>query len=177
MADLLSLTLLGDRNLIRNLETMPDTVRAILLEKTRILTEDLARRVEENIETRLNKNKNEKAYSGSPKHMKDAVETFVDDDGNRVEGTVYIDNIPYARAQEKGANIPAHVIYPRRAKVLAFIAASGDKVVASRVFHPGAVIPPSRFMADAYREMGPIISKEIKKAVVQGIRAQMRSGR
>src|SRR3546814_6217067 len=73
MADFLQLTVLGDRNLLRNLEQMPDTVRAILLEKTRALTEDMADKVRQNIESRLSKTDKSKEYSGSPRHLKDAV--------------------------------------------------------------------------------------------------------
>ena len=177
MADFLQLTVLGDRNLIRNLEQMPDTVRAILLEKTRALTEDMADKVRENIEARLNKTNKPKEYSGSPTHMKDAVKVRITDDGVRVDGQVYIEGIPYARAQEEGAAIPPHMIYPKKAKLLAFMAATGDKVFATRVFHPGGMIPPTWFMKDAYREMAPRISRDMKNAVVQGIRAKMRTGR
>lgn len=177
MADFLSLTVLGDRNLIRNLEQMPDTVRAILVEKTRKLTEELAKRVEDNIQARLGKDSDRsKKYSGSPTHLKDAVETKITEDGVRIDGQVYIHGIPYAQAQESGAVIPPHIIRPRESKVLVFMAATGDKVFATRVFHPGGVIPPSYFMKDAYRDMSGRISRELKNAVVQGIRAKMRAG-
>lgn len=178
MADFLQLTVLGDRNLLRNLEQMPDTVRAILLEKTRALTEDMADKVRANIEARLSKTQGKsKEYSGSPTHLKDAVEVRIVEDGIRIDGQVYIEGIPYARAQEEGAATPPHMIYPKNGKLLAFIAATGDKVFATRVFHPGGQIPPTWFMKDAYREMGPRISRDIKNAVVQGIRAKMRAGR
>ena len=179
MTDFLQLTVLGERNLLRNLEQMPDVVRAILLEKTRVLTEDMADKVRQNIESRLSKTKDRKSkeYSGSPTHMKDAVKVRITEDGVRVDGQVYIEGIPYAKAQEEGAATPPHMIYPKKSKVLAFISATGDKVFATRVFHPGGQIPPTWFMKDAYREMGPRISKEIKNAVVQGIRANMRAGR
>lgn len=178
MADLLQLTVLGDRHLLRNLEQMPDTVRAILLEKTRALTEEMADKVRANIEGRLNKTQNKpKGYSGSPTHMKDAVKVQIVDDGIRVDGQVYIEGIPYARAQEEGAVVPPHMIYPKKAKVLAFMAATGDKVFATRVFHPGGMIPPSWFMKDAYRELSPRVGRDVRNAVVQGIRARMRAGR
>jgi len=179
MADFLQLTVLGDRNLLRNLEQMPDTVRTILLEKTRALTEDMADRVRDNIEARLGKTSatKSKEYSGSATHLKDAVKVRIEDDGVRIDGQVYISGIPYAKGQEEGASIPAHIIYPKKGKLLAFTAATGDKVFATRVFHPGAMIPPTWFMKDAYREMGPRISRDIKNAVVQGIRANMRAGR
>lgn len=178
MADLLSVHVIGDRNLIRNLDQMPDTVRAILVEKTRVLTEQLASKVRDNIEARLTKTQGRsKQYSGSPIHLRDAVETLVMDDSEGVEGLVFIGGIPYAKAQESGAATGPHMIFPKNGKLLAFTAATGDKVMATRVLHPGGQIPATWFMKDAYREMGPRISREMKNAVVQGIRASMRAGR
>lgn len=163
----LSLEILGHREALRNLEYMPDTVRAILLRKTGDWIEELEGRVIDNILSRLNKNSSGK--------LAGAVQSEVRQQGSRIEGEVWIEGIPYAKAQEQGASIPAHIIEPKNAKVLAFIGATGDKVFALRVFHPGAAIPPTFFMKDAYREMGPLISKGIKKAIVEGIRAKMRS--
>lgn len=179
MADFLSVSVLGDRNLIRNLEQMPDTVRAILVEKTRQLTEKMANIVRTNIDSRMTRSAKIKGEGGvGAIRMRDAVETSITVDPNRIEGSVYISDalVPYARIQERGGVIPPHIIRPREGKVMVFIASSGDKVFATRVFHPGAVIAPNWFMKDAYREMGPEISKEIKKAVVEGIRKNMRSG-
>lgn len=167
MSDFLSVELIGERALTRNLEQMPDAVRAILLDKVRMWTEDLYQKVEDNIIDRLNQKTG---------RLLEGLDMEVTTEGVRVEGRVFISGVPYAKAQEDGAVTPPHMIYPRNAKVLAFIAATGDKVFATRVFHPGAVIPAKNFMKDAYREMGPQISRGIKNAVVQGIREKMRSG-
>lgn len=163
--DFLSVDILGERNLIRNIDQLPETVRVILKEKVTDWTFKLKGKVIDNIRERL------KEKTGD---LTRGVEAEVTQEGLRVEGRVYIAGVPYAKAQEEGAAIPPHMIYPRNGKVLAFIAATGDKVFATRVFHPGAVIPPHWFMKDAYREMGPDISRGIKTAVVQGIRAKMR---
>lgn len=168
MADFLSLEIIGDRRALQNLEYMPDTVRAILLEKTEDWVEQLEDRVVQNILSRLGKN--------SSGRMAAAVRSTAGMNGKRVEGRVWIEDIPYAGIQERGGTTPPHIIRPRNAKVLAFIGATGDKVFAMRVFHPGGTITPTWFMKDAYREIGPIISRGIKTAIVQGIRANMRSG-
>lgn len=164
--DFLSVEVIGDRNLLRNLDQMPDIVRVILSQKVKTWTEKLADKVRENIESRLNR------HTGK---LLGSVKTKYTNRGKlQVEGQVYIAGVPYAEAQEEGATTPPHMIYPTKAKVLAFIASSGDKMFAMHVFHPGAQIPAEHFMKDAYREMGPEISRGIKTAVVQGIRAKMR---
>lgn len=163
--DFLSVDVLGERNLLRNLDQLPDTVRAILLDKVRVWTNKMADEVRDNIRSRL---------GGSGK-LAQAVQVELINDGLKVEGRVYIAGMPGARAQERGATIPPHIIRPRNGKVLAFMAASGQKMFATRVFHPGGVIPGTHFMKDAYRTQGPEISRGIKNAVVQGIRAKMRA--
>jgi len=165
-SDFLYVDIVGDRNLTRNLDQMPDIVRAILLEKVASWTNALEERVKDNISTRLTQ-KSGKLLS--------AVDSELIEENGKVEGRVFISGVPYAKPQEEGAVTPLHVIYPKNAKVLAFIAATGDKVFATRVLHPGAQIPASHFMKDAYREMGPQISRGIKQAVVEGIRKNMRS--
>jgi hypothetical protein len=163
--DLLYVELVGERNLTRNLDRMPDTVRAILLDKVEAWTHRMAEAVRANILARLGQK------SGS---LLNAVQEEVRIEGGRIEGRVYIAGVPHAVAQEKGAIIPPHIIRPRNAKILAFFGATGEKVFATRVSHPGGQIKPQFFMKDAYRDMGPEISRGIKKAVVDGIRANMR---
>jgi hypothetical protein len=122
--------------------------------------------VAENIDTRL-KQKSGKLASG--------LDSEVIEDGKRVEGRVFIHGVPYAKAQDEGATVGPHMIYPDKAKILAFYGMTGKKVFATRVSHPGGHIPASYFMKDAYREQGPEISRGIKKAVIEGLRANMRS--
>jgi len=165
--DFLSVEVIGERALTRNIDQMPEVVRTILAVKVKDWTHRLAEAVRSNIESRLSQ-KSGKLLRGVQE------EVIVGRD--RVEGRVFIAGVPHAQAQERGAVIPPHIIRPRNAKVLAFFAATGDKVIASRVFHPGGQIPPHYFMKDAYREMGPEISRGIKKAVVEGILARMRQG-
>lgn len=164
MSALFEVEILGDRNALRNLDRLPSTVAAILAEKVHAWTEELYDLVMGNISQRLGEK------SG---RLSAAVEMEVYQEGAKTEGRVFIDGIPYALAQERGAVIPAHMIYPHD-KILVFMAASGDKVFATRVFHPGAVIQGQHFMRDARREIAADISKGIKNAIVQGIRQRMR---
>jgi len=166
-SDFLYVDVLGDRNLLRNLDQMPDIVRAILLDKVRGFVEDVADDVRANIMARLN-SKTGNLLAG--------VKTELRTEGVRIDGRVYIAGAAHAMVQEKGAVTPPHMIYPRNGKVLAFMGATGQKVFATRVFHPGGQIPGQHFMKDAFRASGPDISRGIKNAVVQGIRAKMRQG-
>jgi hypothetical protein len=163
--DFLYLEVIGDRNVIRNLETMPDTVRVILAAKAEAWVDKLKDKVIDNIHDR---------FVGGTGKLAGAVESVVVNNGYEVEGRVFIAGIPYAKIQEEGGVTQPHLILPVNAKVLAFMAATGDKVMATKVMHPGSRITGKHYMKDAYREMGPEISRGIKKAVVDGIRQKMR---
>lgn len=165
--DFLSLEVVGDKALLRNFDQLPDVARAIVLAKMEGYMDELTGAVITSIEEHTN--------SKTGKLLSAVRSDVIQRDGG-IEGKVWIDEAvaPYARALEKGAAIPPHMIYPKNGKVLAFIGATGDKVFATRVFHPGAQITPRYFMKDARRSVGPMIARGLKQAVVQGIRAHMR---
>lgn len=165
MSDFLYIEVLGDRNALRNIDQMPDIVRAILAEKAERWVDEIANKVKENIRSRTN---------GSGR-MEAAVDTVVVNNGYEVEGRVFIAGVPYAQIQEEGGVTQPHVILPRNSKILAFHGAMGDKVFATKVMHPGSHIQGKHFMKDAYREKGAEISRDIKKAIVDGLRQNMRS--
>lgn len=153
-------------NRVANFDRLPDVAQAILLAKIEQFADKVRDRAAEYLEERL------KTKTG--RLTGDDIETEVRTDGRVVRARIFIANIPYAKAQEEGATTPAHMIYPRNGKVLAFMGATGEKVFATKVFHPGGVIPGKHFMRDAYRDFGPEISRGLKKALVDGIRANMR---
>ena len=163
--DFLSIEVLGERNLLRNVDQMPETVLHILRAKTAMWLEKLESAVVASIERNL-KTKTGKLAAG--------VKSILYDDGMLVGGSVYIAGVPYARIQDQGGVTPPHIIRARNSKVMAFYAATGNKVFATRVMHPGGVIAPTYFMKEAYREVSPDVGKGIKKAIVEGIRQNMR---
>lgn len=165
--DFLSVELLKERKLLQDIDAIPDDIRAILRDKMSRWTQDLASLVSSNIADRLNR------VSG---RLEDSVDWEFSDEGLVVEGHVFIHGVPYARAQESGAQVPAHVILPRNGKVLAFMAASGDKVFATRVLHPGGVIPPKYFMRDAYREMSPKITSRLYDNITRKLKRRFGNG-
>lgn len=174
--DFLYVEVTKETNILRGLDRMPEIVKVIVAEKIKLGAEKIKETAESNVRSRLNKTHKDKKYSGSPKHLADSIEIELTNDGIRVNGRVFVDpSIPYAHIQDRGGQTPPHMIYPREAKVLAFMSATGDKVFALRAFHPGGAIPASRFLKDAFRQHGPNIARSIKTGIVQGIRANMRS--
>jgi hypothetical protein len=164
-----SVDLLGTRHLAQTLDSMPETVREILREKVKALSIRLEQMVLSNIATR---------YKDSKGKLASAVSTFYEEEGFRIRGGVTIDTqiAPYARILDKGGAIPPHMIFPRNAKRLAFTGFQGDRVIVKRVSHPGAQLPAGHFMSDAYKSMTAETSLELKRAVIEGIRAKMRQG-
>ena len=155
-------------NRLNSFDRQPEVVRKILLDKVAVLTEKLAQ-----VAGRL---MSERLKSKTGRLTPSDIQTEVNEVGGGVVGRVFIQGVPYARIQEEGGQTSPHIIYPKNSKVLAFIGATGDKVIASRVFHPGGHIPGQHFFKDAYRQMGPEISRSLKKALVEGIRQNMRRG-
>ena len=77
---------------------------------------------------------------------------------------------PIAHLLEYGANVPAHEILPKIAKVLAFTGSAGT-VFAKAVHSPGATIPP-------YPALGPAFEarkSEIKAALIEAGREGMKA--
>jgi hypothetical protein len=164
----LTVELVGHRQLVSDFDRLPETVKVILRSKAEAWSRQLEDKVRTNIENR---------FSGSGKTA-NAVEGFYGEENGHIVAGVRIDlkRAPGARIQEEGGVIPAHIIRPRDAKRLAFIAATGDKVIVRQVFHPGAVIQGQHFMKDAYRDMSSQVATEMKRAVIEGIRASMHQG-
>jgi len=78
-------------------------------------------------------------------------------------------NIEYAMIHEFGGKTPAHDIFPKRGRALAFNW-KGKDVVFAKVHHPGSVFPERSFMRTALNEMKPEILAEFDKAIMEVIR-------
>jgi hypothetical protein len=167
MADFYHFELVGARNALLNFEQLPDAAKRILHEKITQWTDVAEGLVRDNIQSRL-QTKSGRLLAGLKSNVREA--------GYRVEGTVYIEGVPYSRLQDIGGTISAHMIRPKNSPVLRFMM-NGKKVYAQYVFHPGAHIPGVRYMKDAFSSVGPQLSRDIKTGIVQGIREHMRNGR
>jgi hypothetical protein len=96
--DFLYVEVLGDRNLLRNLDQMPDVVREILVVKVTQWTKQLEHRC--------------RKHPLSPE-AKDPVscvglDSEVIEDGKRVEGRVFIHGVPMPRPKKKVAVRSSH---------------------------------------------------------------------
>lgn len=163
--DLLYTNLLNERKWLRRIDELPDHVVDILRRKAERWTRDLYEMVKDNIRERLG------MKTG---RLQDDVQMEFLDDGVRFEGRVYIAGNPYAQIQEEGGAIPPHIIRPRQAKILAFMSATGDKVFAMRVFHPGGTIPATHYMKGAYREKSAEVTRGIRAEVMRDLKRAMR---
>lgn len=163
--DFLNVQLLNDRKLLRDIEAIPDDIRLVIREKTREWTYRMRDLVVQNIQATTKK------VTGK---LENSPEVEFIENGLRIDGRVYISGVPYARALEKGAQTPPHVIRPANSKVLAFMSARGDKVFAMHVFHPGGRITPRNFMRDAYREMSPKVTRGLYYQIIEKVRRRLR---
>lgn len=163
--DFLSVELFGQRKLLQDIEAIPDDIRSILRAKFEEWVYKLRDLVESNIAERLHR------VTGK---LDESVEVEFVNEGLKINGRVFIAGVPYARIQEEGGTTPQHIIHPRNGKVLAFMAATGDKVFATRVFHPGGVIAPKHFMRDAYREISPKITDGLYYYLVRKLKARLK---
>lgn len=159
----------GENNLLRNLELLPKEIQDRLRGTMDELAFDLADDVYANIMSRLQRKTG---------RLLSAVDYSVQVEEGKVTARVYVDSskAPHAAAQENGAVIPAHMIYPKSGRALSFLMRSGQRIVTERVSHPGAVLQPQHFLRDAYKDNSAKISRRLKKTIVDGIKARMRSG-
>ena len=107
--DFLYLNILGESNLLRNIDQMPEVVRELLLEKAEDWAEELEADVADNIQSRL-REKSGKLLRGLGREVKQ--------EGKRILARVFIRGVPYARPQEEGAMTPPHMIFPNKGRVL-----------------------------------------------------------
>lgn len=165
------ITVSGYGNITRNLDQMPNLVREILRAKFEDLADDMQGSLEEDIYDKMQGDE-------STGDLARSAQAYVSEVGGQITLVVGFDGtVDYARIQDKGGRTAPHMIYPNKGKVLAFMGFEGKKIFATKVFHPGAVIPAKNYLKDLRSKYAARIASETKKAIVQGIRANMRSGR
>lgn len=163
--DLISVELLGHRKLLQDIEDLPEDIHAIILQKADQWVHMLYEAVISNMEERLKQKTGE---------LLNSIDYEVDDEGSTIRGRVFSRGVEYAKIQEEGGTIAPHMIYPKNGKVLAFMAATGDKVVATKVSHPGGHIPATHYMRDARREISPKVTNGLYYYIVRKLRNKLR---
>lgn len=165
--EFLSVELLGHRKLLQDIDAIPDEVQVILYEKAEQWAEQVYDKTMANLAERLD------IKTG---RLEESIDYEVHSEEGRISARVYSSGVPYAGIQERGGTTPPHMIYPVEGKVLAFIGATGDKVFATRVAHPGANIKGAHFLRDAYREVSPKITGSLYYYIVRKLRARLFRG-
>lgn len=103
-----------------------------------------------------------------------SIRTSVRTSKKGVKGRLYSKS-PLANILEGGATIPAHVIEPKNANALAFIAGYGmygvSQVFAARVMDPGGKISPRSVIFSTFREEKSDIEQGLRDAVKRGTQA------
>jgi hypothetical protein len=160
--------IVGRNHLVGIFTSLPAITQMALKEQVEDITDEAEDLVIQLIEERTNPERSTGRWAQS-------VQARVVVDGQRITGLITFDGVPYARIQDRGGQTGPHMIYPREAKVLAFYAATGEKVVTRRVSHPGARIPAMNVTRDARRELSARLSMNIKRALVNSIRQNMRA--
>jgi len=166
---MLNIVLVGDTQVIAEMDRMPPSVRVMLRQKIR----SLALRLKTKIQRDKLSGQVLNVVTGA---LRRSIQDQIHEDATSVIGEVFSSgDVKYARIHELGGKTRAHDIYPRKADALSFMM-GGRRVFAKVVHHPGSVMPERSFMRSSLREMTQTIQREMKEAVIQGLlRAQ--SGR
>lgn len=159
---IVNVTLVGDKAIIARLKEMPSAVNQALYVKVLALSLKLEKYVKTGKLNGQVLNRITGALSRS-------IFSGVDRRDEAVFGRVYSSgDVKYAAIHEYGGVTAPHVIYPKKASVLAFMK-GGQQVFARKVNHPGSRIPERSFLRSGLSDMATEISTEMKQAVVKAI--------
>lgn len=157
---MLKISIIGQRELVQRLNSMPASVHRSVLRKVTALTFRLETLVKRKLSGPVLKTRSGK--------LRDSVFRRVTNTSSSIRGEVLAGkNVPYAAIHEYGGTVPAMTIYPRRAQALSFMM-NGKRVFAKYVNRPQIRIPQRSYMRSSLAEMGPIIREELREAVKQG---------
>lgn len=159
---MLNVTLVGDRELVAKLTSMPEKVHGALLKKVSALALMLEAKV-----------KNDKLSGGvlnvKTGALRRSIQETVEDGTTSVVGHVFSSgDVKYAGIHEFGGTIPAHEIVPNKAQALAFMI-GGKQVFAASVNIPDVTMPERSFLRSSLAEMEPQIVEGLQEAVREGL--------
>lgn len=160
----LTYTITGLSGVLANIGHMSDRIRQEVLVQMKPTMEGVVTYVQ------LNK------LSGQVLNVKtgatrDALDSRAFEDGANVVGEAFIplNKAPGARMNEYGGRTRPHVIVPRTAKALKFLASDGEDVFARRVNHPGSQMPERSFMRSGLNDMTAKIIEELQEAANRAV--------
>jgi phage gpG-like protein len=161
---MLNIKVTGDRELIARFEAIPSAVRAALLRKITGLSLELEAKVKGKLSGSVLK-----VRTGA---LRRSIFSEVNNTDAMVQGRVASSgDVKYAAIHEFGGTTKAHIIEPKKAGVLAFMA-GGKMRFAKRVNHPGSVMPERSFLRSSLGDMAEAIKDGMTEAVNEGLKVQ-----
>ena len=101
--------------------------------------------------------------------LRDSIAASVSAGGDGVRATVGVSgDVKYAAIQEYGGKTAAHEILPVKAQALAFLAGGGLRF-ASKVEHPGSVLPERSYLRSTLDEMRDDIVAALAGAAAESL--------
>lgn len=160
---MLNITITGDTALIARLNRMPDAIQRSLLRKVTALTFQLQALVKSKLTNRV--------LNVRTGMLRDSIFRRVESTSTGVIGRVASSgNVKYAAIHEFGGVIPAHIVRPKTASVLAF-QIGGKTVFAKEVHIPAVRMPERSYMRSSLRDMRTQIQEGLTEAVRQGAKS------
>lgn len=160
---MITVTLVGDKELIAKFTAMPRNVHDAVLSKVNYLAEKLKNHV-------VNDKLSGQVLNHVTGKLWRSIQQTVSDDTTSITGKVYsAGDVKYAAIHEYGGRTPPHVIEAKTGKALAFTM-GGKQVFFKKVNHPGSVMPERSYMRSSLADMKEEITSSIKDAVLEGVK-------
>lgn len=166
---MITIELVGKTELQARLNAMPKKIHDALAKKILLLSLKLQQKVQEKLNNNVLKRRTGNLYN--------SIRQRLEDSPTSISGIVWStggstgNNPPYARIHEYGGTTPAHEIFPKNARALAFMM-NGKQMILGKVNHPGSVIPARPYMHPSFDEMKSEIRSGIEHAAVEGLNAK-----
>ena len=161
---MITLSLVGDRELVAKLNAMPEKIRASLVREVTKQALLLERHVKtQKLMGQVLQKRTGRLMQSIQGRVSQATATAV-------MGRVYsAGDVKYAGIHEYGGATPPHLIEARKAKALAF-GIGGKTVFARSVNHPGSKMPERSFLRSSLTDRAPEIKEALTRAVKEGLK-------
>ena len=158
---MITVEVVGDKQLIARLTAMPDNIRSALVRKVRAL----ALMLEATVKGEKLSGQVLNVVTGA---LRRSISNEVTTGSNSVTAEVYSSgDVKYAAIHEYGGTIPAHEVVATKAQALHFVIGAKD-VFAKRVQIPDVKMPERSFLRSSLDEMRDEIVEGMKEAVLEG---------
>jgi HK97 gp10 family phage protein len=158
---MITVELVGDKELVAKLNFLPDKLRRALARKLTASALTMVANVKRKLSgTVLN------VRTGN---LRDSIEYTLNESATSVEAKVFSGkSVKYAAIHEFGGQTSPHDIYPAKAQALAFMM-GGKQVFAKVVHHPGSKIPERSYMRSTLGDMREEIIEGMNDALKEAL--------